>query len=536
VARRTTDKTNYAWRQHIPAAMGRAVHWALASALILLLMTGLDGALHKSPAEAESADRDSARQIPPPARSRAAGDVKTELSAGTLRATLTAAKPGALFGAGSSVFTDITVSNESDSADAQADLMLEAEAGEIAGVTGKNLATVENGAVRMVRIGDLAKGEAQTIVVELKVTDAPQIGERGESRMNVTLRQPTDPKYETKVITNTTKKSYCRAYATSRSWNRSRRRCVRWSRRNVTRKKEIRVPVIETAAAIEGPSDETILRWPVSNCAQAYYGAITKVREANSDAMGAALKRARSRDRSRPGGWLFRPADENSATRKLNRMARVFVRSRGIDPEMSSQRNYGWVSQKVATDLRGYLKQDAHPAICTGAIGFVGFFDGRMKDFWQRAERFSKAANDARAIAVEKVAKASDIVSATPQSSETSAEIVSSTNTAAPQKPQLQALISRLAALTDDGALKDDVAQSPSPYATLKVMSAWLKKKKDPPLAKDQTAALRRALGAIEAAEYLGLVAGQYQDLRNTIEGSIVAIRDAHGAHCRCGG
>ncbi len=535
MARLRTDYTNPSWRRGITNAFARLFRGAATGAIVFLAASGFGAAVHPASAEVEPTDSGTAQTLRP-VWSGTARDVKTELSAGAVRAALTAAKPGTLFGAGSSVFTEITLSNESDAANTQADLVLEAEEGEIAGVTGKNLATAEDGAVRMVRVGDLKKGEAQKIVVELKVNGAADAGARGESRMKVTLRQPSNPKYETKVITNTVSKSYCRAYGYTQFWNGRRRRCVRWGRRNTTRKKEIRIPVMEAAAVVEGPSDQTILRWPVSNCAQAFYSAITKVRETKSDAMGDALKRARSRDRSRSGGWLFSPPNDSAEARKVNRQARVFVRSRGIDPEMSSKRNYGWVSQKVATDLRGYLKQDAHPAICTGAIGFVGFFDGRMKDFWQRAEKFSKAADDAQAIALDKVIKAGEITTAGAQPAESSAQIVSSTAAAAPQKPQLQALILQLAGQTGDEALKDEVAQAPSAHAALKAMSSGLKKKRDAPLDKQQVSAIKKALGAIEAAEYLSLVAGQYQDLRDTIEGSMVAIRDAHGTHCRCGG
>jgi len=450
---------------------------------------------------------------------------------------LSAARPGALFGAGSSVFTEIALTNTSDGDAAQADLVLEAQDGEIAGVTGDGIATAEEGARHLVRIGGLAKDKEKTVTVEMKVGAVAAAGQPGESRLTVTLRKPAKPQYETKVVTSTVSKTYCRAYGYTQFWQGSRRRCARWGRRDVTSKKEIKVPVIQTAAA-EGPSDSTVLRWPVSNCAGDFYGAIVKLREKNADAMDDALKRAHARDRLRPGRWLFPPSSGTKAERRINGQAVVFVRTRGIDPQMSTRQNYGWVSQKVTTDLRGYLNQPPNPAICTGVARFVDFFDGRMKDFWQRADDFSKKAEEARAIAAQKLAAArgavksgagDDPAGGTTAALPTGAE-------AAPAKPDLRTLTISAAELTGDGDLLDGVKQAAAPYEALERFSKWMMQPKEGALEKDDVAALKRALGAIEAAEYLTLVAGQYNDLRGTIQGSMAAIRDAHARHCRCGG
>ena len=88
--------------------------------------------------------------------------------------------------------------------------------------------------------------------------------------------------------------------------------------------------------------------------------------------------------------------------------------------------------------------------------------------------------------------------------------------------------------MTGDSETIAAVGQAESNYKALSTLASWSKKRKDNPLSKDSLGAIRRALGAIEVAEYLSTVAGQYQDLNNTIGGSMVGIRDAHGRHCRC--
>ena len=461
---------------------------------------------------------------------------KTTLSAGGISAVLSAAKPGAVYGAGSSVFTEVAITNTTEDAKAQADLLLEAEDGVIEAVTGKNIAVAEDGALRLVRVGGLAKDRGRNVVVEVKTNGSPGSGSAGESRLKVTLRKPANPKYESKTTTTTTTKSYCRAYSSRSYWNNRRRRCVRWGKRTIKRNKQIKVPVIEAAAAVEGPTDSTVLRWPVSNCAQAFHGAIVKVREANAELMGDALKSARTRDRSRRGGWIFTPASGNADERKLNRLARVFVRARGIDPEMSTRRNYGWVSQKAASDLRGYLNQESHPAICTGAIGFVDFYDGRLKDFWARTDRFEKAAKDALAVAIEKIGKAREAIKAAADANQQTdaGPLTTGALAAAAPSPDIKSMIAEVAGLTSDAELLAQVNQSTSDYEALVSISKWLRQTKSETLGKGAAKAVKQALGAIEASEYLALVAGQYQQLRQTIGGSMLAIRDAHGRHCRC--
>jgi len=502
---------------------------------------------------------------------------KNELNAGGIRAEIGQAPANALFSAGSSVFTEITLTNDGAAQDVLADLVLEAERGEIKSVTGKNVSRAEDSTTHVVRVDKLKKGKPRKIVVETALlSETPASGTTGESRLVVTLRKPSQPEYETKIVETPVKKSYCRRYGTTRTWSGTRRRCVRWGKRTVTRRKEVRVPVINTAAAAEPvPSDTTVLVWSVSNCAQAFHAELTKLMETKGARMGDALKAARARDRSRPGSWMFKPSmsggsgrncvsrkrywdsrrgryrsrctryeDEESAgtesgtptkeVRAVNRLANTFVRSRGIDPEMSTRRNYGWVSQKAATDLRGYLKQDPHPAICTGAIQFVDYFDGRLGDFFKRGDSFSKSAQTARTVAAEQVAAARKTIDTDPSGHPAwGATPIGFAKAKGDPNSSLQILVVDVASLTSDSELVAEVKNSGDAYGALKTMNSWMKQD-GKEVSDDSRKAMRRALAAIEAADYLQVVAGHYDELRDTLKGSIVAVRDAHGRHCRC--
>ena len=503
---------------------------------------------------------------------------KNELSAGGIRAEVGQAPPQALFSAGSSVFTEITLTNEGDTDQVLADLVLEAERGEIKNVSGKNVSRAEEDGTHVVRVDKLRKGRPRKVVVETAlVSETPTSSSRGESRMVVTLRRPAQPEYETKEVVTKVRKSYCRRYGTYSTWSGVRRRCVRWGKRTVNRRKTVKVPVVKAAATDEPvPSDSTVLVWSVSNCAQAFHAELAKLMETKGSRMGDALKAARTRDRRRLGSWMFRPdmskakrtcikrkrywdrrrgryrtrcveyesppedvaetGTPKKEVRAVNRLANTFVRARAIDPEMSTRKNYGWVSQKVATDLRGYLKQDPHPAICTGAIQFVDYFDGRLGDFYERGDKFTKSAKTAHTIAIERLADARTAVSKDTSGHPASGALPISLAQAKPgSDTSLQSMVVTTAQLTSDGDLESEVKGAENAYDSLKVMNAWLKKN-GKEMNEDSRKAIRRALAAIEAADYLEVIAGHYGALNDTLRGSIVAVRDAHGRHCKCDG
>ena len=546
-----------------------SVRFTLPALLILAIATSA-GAASPALANPESPNSETLRL--------AASDrkAKSELSAGGVKAEFSQASTQALFSAGSSVFTEITLTNEGESDKVLADLVLEAEQGEIKNVSGKDVSRAEDGGTHVVRIDNLKKGKPRKIVVETALAgEAPTSGGRGESRMVVTLRRPAQPEYETKEVVTSVRKSYCRRYGTYSTWRGTRRRCVRWGKRTVKKRKTVRIPIVKAEASSEPvPSDSTILVWAVSNCAQAFHAELAKLMETKGSRMGDALKAARTRDRRRPGSWMFRPESASSKrtcvkrsrywdrrrgryrsrcveyesasdgepetgtpkkqVRAVHRLANTFVRSRAIDPEMSTRKNFGWVSQKVATDLRGYLKQDPHPAICTGAVQFVDYFDGRLGEFFERGDKFDKSAKTARSIAVERVAAARKAVSKDPSGHPAWGAMPISLAEAKPAPgSSLQNLVVETARLTSNGDLVSEVKEAENAYDALKVMNSWMKKD-GKEMNGDSRKAVRRALGAIEAADYLQVVAGHYGALNDTLKGSIIAVRDAHGRHCKC--
>ncbi len=184
--------------------------------------------------------------------------------------------------------------------------------------------------------------------------------------------------------------------------------------------------------------------------------------------------------------------------------------------------------------MRGYLKQDPHPAICTGAVQFVDYFDGRLGDFFKRGDSFSKSAKTARTIAAEQVAAARKAVDADPSGHPAwGATPIGIAKAKGNPNSSLKDLVVNVASLTSDSELVAEVKDANDAYAALKTMNSWMKAD-GKEISDDSRKAIRRALAAIEAADYLQVVSGHYDELRDTLKGSIIAVRDAHGRHCRC--
>lgn len=288
------------------------------------------------------------------------------------------------------------------------------------------------------------------------------------------------------------------------------------------------------------------------------------------------LKAGRTQDRARPGRWLFRPRiavarskrvcrrwqrvwDQrhwrwrSQCTRwlrisntkkrgpglsksdaKMFRFARGFVVARGSDPELSDKRHYGWVSQRVATDLRGYMKQDRHPAICTGAIELVGYFDKRMGDVRTRADKIAAYARDARRLAADKIEAVREAMRSDPGGHPGWGAAPLGLSHRDSEGP-LKGLVVEAAMLVGQEDLVERVKQADDAFAALRLVKGrWQEVTKE--LSASTRTKLETALAAIEAADYLDVVDAHYRNIAETIGGSLTAIRSAHAKHCRCDG
>jgi len=454
-----------------------------------------------------------------------ARNTKSELSAGGVHALVEVAEPGLTFSVGGSAFVTLRLANRSKAKSLAAELHLESDLAELAGVTGKSVKSVKSDTGMRASIKGLRKGKPRKVLIEVKL----RAGDEASG-------------YEGKSINR------------------------------------LKIALKQAGAKDDAATDQTVVVWPAADCAADFFNGITAIRDRNSKAISTALKAARTRDKKRPGRWLFQPGVSKTVKRRvcarwvknwkpfqgryertctryktvrrtistrsglpkseaaIYRFAGRFVSSRAIDRQLSVKQNEGWVSQRVATDLRGYLKQAKHPAICTGTPQMMDYFSTKMDAVRKRGKKISDRADEALAMAAEKTRTAREIAAA-----KTTTDPETDTDGSKPARVEdatpagLTEMTHQIAALTNDSEMAASVQAADTVFDALKVIQKSLKsatKEMDAAARK----AIRMALSAIEAADYLNVVSGHYKALDETILGSMSSIQKAHQTSCVCSG
>lgn len=434
-----------------------------------------------------------------------------ELMSGGVSATVTVLANESPFPAGGSAFAQIKLTNTSKARRIDAELVFEAETAVIQGASGSKVKLREEGTARIATVEKIVRGKPSTVIVEVKLREGPA------NKLKITLRGP------------------------------------------------------------RSAGDTATLRWAAASCASGFYSEIVKVRNGSGSGIAAALKAARSRDRARPGRWLFPPryksartkrkcvrrakrwssareryvsrctgyrtetpaiasmGDPTKTERKIFNFASRYVSARAVDRELARTRDSGWAANRVSQNLRGFLKQDASPAICTGALGFLDYFDQRMAGFTRRADKFDEMAGKSWHRAVIRTGEAQEAIK-----SETGGHpgwgAAPLDMKSASDQTTLKSQIEVLARIASDPELDQRVAEAENSFEALRAMSAYFKTAEAKALGPATRGAMYRALSAIEAADYIGAVARHYSDLRHSIMGSMATIRRAHLANCTCGG
>ncbi|MBC8050237.1 MAG: hypothetical protein H7X92_08840, partial [Chitinophagales bacterium] len=174
-----------------------------------------------------------------------------------------------------------------------------------------------------------------------------------------------------------------------------------------------------TLKDLAGAASKTAeLQWAARDCAGDYYRELQIIATSGATQLSKLLTELRSPDKSLPRSSLFRatlpaPSGEgrclrykrqwdpygfgykrvcvrykgganveetfnvtasSKEEREILQRAGAFLRSGGADAKLARNGSLEWVSGKVASDLRGYLEQPAHPALCTGAKQFTDYY------------------------------------------------------------------------------------------------------------------------------------------------------------------
>lgn len=438
----------------------------------------------------------SAQSAPPQEQATARPAFEKTLTSGAVQAHLLAVSPERPLPAGGSAFTQITISaNAEGRRGVDAELLLEAERGRIANITGAGSEPAERreGQPARVRIEGLRKERERSVLVEVKL---PQ-EDGAPAKLKVTLLAD------------------------------------------------------EKAQSEQGGETTADIAWSVRDCDGGYLAALRQIKEDDALRPSERWKEALKPDNSLPKQWLFAPATERRSRsrrradpdvtasspvkneRAIFTEAGKFVRA-GRDAALDRKGNLGWVLGKVSQDLDTYLSQPANPAICTGAMKLADYYSSRLSGLKSRGERLAELARDAKALAKSRMEAA---FGAARELAETAPGWGSVTPVAAKsmvlRADSLTAMAASLAELAGlaPGVLAQ-VREAGTPYAALTaVEEAGLDADGMPD---EIRKALRSAFSALDASARLDAIASRHAGVQRAFEGRIQAIRDAHAKHCVC--
>jgi len=282
-----------------------------------------------------------------------------------------------------------------------------------------------------------------------------------------------------------------------------------------------------------GSSSPTVLDHTIGTCAGAYHSALSHIGATHGEALGQAIKSAQSGWRKLKGRWLFPPrrSIKDKGFRWVVRRAAPFVRRRGIDPKLRQTVQTQLIA-RMATDLKVYVGQRAAPALCTGAVQYMDFFDNQLvpfrRDRESAAELFERAAQMAdwklgsaeRALRTPLVLRGNE-----------------DTDLLTARERQLTKLFATARAIWStivdadgtEGLLFAHVSALAHSRIALKQVAL---KRRSPLRARYFT--LYTAFTAVEALAYIQTSHAKYQEIAAGFGNTIAAVRSAHSKICGC--
>lgn len=322
---------------------------------------------------------------------------------------------------------------------------------------------------------------------------------------------------------------------------------------------------------------------PPASCSTAYYAALGELRKSKGDDVASAMTALRAADPTLPGRWIYArsvfpkagraaalpvaaervcidkikvagrvrcakyaepqagrepelpseltisPAPTNDEMRILKAVADL-ADGRGAIPDVGNNGRYMWVTQRATNDLRLYMTQPAHPALCAGGREITDFYTNALKPLQKRIDDVGDLVKRARLLAAVRVAAALP------------APVEGATLPPAPTIAGLPLVEMTADAVRGVVSAEDATAVlgEHSPLAALmRAKPALIAAQVAADKAGDQTMRERvlasgRAVRMIEAAAYAEIYASRYAKFSSTIMVLPREIQAAHAKTCTC--
>jgi hypothetical protein len=207
------------------------------------------------------------------------------------------------------------------------------------------------------------------------------------------------------------------------------------------------------------------------------------------------------------------------------------VEARGGVPEVGSNGRHAWLAQRVTTDLKAYISQPLHPALCSGGAAFAEFYVGTLKPLNKRISDVTELAAKARQLAVARVREAQATAPVEGGAAATTPRVADA---------PLGVLVGdAVRAALPAAALDGIVGESTAMAALRRSKTALVAAQAEADAGNDQAARERvlaagRAVRMLEAAAYGEVYVERYAKFTASVLDLPVEIQKAGAAACTC--
>ncbi|MEZ5924125.1 MAG: hypothetical protein R3D57_07045 [Hyphomicrobiaceae bacterium] len=237
-----------------------------------------------------------------------------------------------------------------------------------------------------------------------------------------------------------------------------------------------------------------------------------------------------------PAGPVMPDIDETRAA-ELIKIAGDYVASRSAVRAFGKSGRLNWISNRIVTDLKGYMSQEPHPALCTGVDLMTAYFVDNSVTLRREIKAATDSLQAASGIALGRLEVVRIMLGREPEDpAETASLSLISTAQAAPAaEVGAKQLVTQAGALLLGQSGRSQLDSAQGPLAMLQRLRDSLGQ--DSGLGQSAEAApyIADALTAIETVVYLEAAERRYRAVGEAIFGSISAIEKAHGDTCTCG-
>ncbi len=328
---------------------------------------------------------------------------------------------------------------------------------------------------------------------------------------------------------------------------------------------------------------------PGASCSLAFHAAMGDLLAKQGESLGGAVATMRAPDASLPGSWLYAqslfPVKKNKSAvvertcaervKVAGRMRCIryedgaaadvpseltitplpsteelriikllgdLVEGRGGVPEVGNNGRYYWMSQRAASDLKTYMSQPSHPALCSGGKDFAEFYAQTLGPLQRRIGDVGEIAKKARALAMARVREAMATEAAPPAAAGGSDGSIPPTATALiATDATMVTLVAEAAGTMVPASVKAEIAAEATPMAALRRAKPALiavqvaAQDGDDQKRRERVLAAGRAVRMLEAAAYSDIYVERYKKFAADVLSMPQAIKAAHTKACTCG-